>query len=674
MIRSVRLPVLRILVLSLLTHWCVTANAVGLGSIRVQSSLGQRLAAEIPIIGSDSAELTSTCIKARLQSSDGAAIGNAIVAMSHTSRGDAILLSTRQVVNEPAVLVEVNIVCGPAVHRDFSILLDPVGLMPVIPDVAARPLSETTAALRLPESSQPPRRRNRAANASSSANDADGNNGISTDDAVVNRNANSEPRSRRFAPPEITTASPPISSASTSSKRVAIKLAAPSKNVLKLSSEGFTDAELASMGHLKMSSTMADTALPVDAAQRAGLLAARNLFAQLMRGEDLAQVVQAEQSASLQQVKTLQNQVATISRQRAVDRAALEDLKKNSLPLNWVFVLIGLLLLSVIGACLLAWRLLIAKRQTATAWDVALANQEAQQGRGGHGAGGLAGDGNRTNAALATMAAAASPSTMAANPPVNLASNNVPKSQRVSTDFGHNSSVVQTAANHHTGVAGVTAPSGKSVRPNATMPDRADLAFTLPVAAASAGKPSISIDQQDAMHFYSSKVEHLKVEEISDVMQEAEFWMSLNDPHRAMEILEPYAAVDLPDSPMPWLYLLDLYRGIDEQLKYTLLQEKAARIFNVRIALWDEDADLMDGRTLEDFPHVVDQICTLWETNDIFAYLEDLIFDRREGIRTGFDLSVYQEIMLLLTMVRSYGRERPANPLQAAENNRMAIE
>ena len=39
--------------------------------------------------------------------------------------------------------------------------------------------------------------------------------------------------------------------------------------------------------------------------------------------------------------------------------------------------------------------------------------------------------------------------------------------------------------------------------------------------------------------FFSSPGTSVKVEEISDVTQEAEFWISMNDPRRAIEILEP---------------------------------------------------------------------------------------------------------------------------------------
>ncbi|MFD2272438.1 FimV family protein [Undibacterium arcticum] len=47
------------------------AHAVGVGTVSLQSALGQPLHASIPIIGNDN-DVSTTCIKARVESSDGA--------------------------------------------------------------------------------------------------------------------------------------------------------------------------------------------------------------------------------------------------------------------------------------------------------------------------------------------------------------------------------------------------------------------------------------------------------------------------------------------------------------------------------------------------------------------------------------------------------------------------
>ena len=53
---------------------------------------------------------------------------------------------------------------------------------------------------------------------------------------------------------------------------------------------------------------------------------------------------------------------------------------------------------------------------------------------------------------------------------------------------------------------------------------------------------------------------------------------------------------------------------------------------------------------LEAYPHILAELTRLWGTPECQSYLDDLIFDRRGGIRVGFHPPAYREIMLLRTM------------------------
>ena len=619
MIRTVRLPAVRCLTLVLLTGWLGSAKAVGFGAIGIESSIGQPLKARIPLLGSDTAELTSTCIKTRLQTADGAALGSVAVALSRSPRGNAVLVSTLQAIDEPAILLDVTVSCGAAVHREFSILLDPVGSSPTVPDdgqfatpgvVSATPLRERRHALRSESRS--------------------GSQDLFAADLAAQP---ATPTASQVDTSPKTAFRSPRSAAST--KPILLR-----KSVLKLSNEGFTDAELASMGHLKMSESLSDTVQPVGAEQRDDLLAARIRFAQVLHGDDPNRITSAEIVADVRQITGLRSKLAIANQQHAVDQATIVSMSKTMAPMKWLALLGILLLASLLLAAWLAWRLRSTKQQSISPWDLALASPAKETSRAS--------------------------STTVVVPLVEP----LPR-KTVGTDFGHNPTTVR----QQDFAAPNSTARSSSQKAEPKPPPTPVLPIGIPAVAAGAILSAESIaDQHDALQSLPSKLEHLKVEEISDVMQEAEFWMSLNDPQRAIEILEPYAKIDLPDSPMPWLYLLDLYRGTGQRLKYDALHDKASRVFNARIPLWDEDGDLSDGRTLEDFPHVVEKICALWETNEIFDYLEGLIFDKREGIREGFDLFVYQEIMLLLTMVRSYGRDPSPLPFGGSDKLQLVID
>jgi hypothetical protein len=215
--------------------------------------------------------------------------------------------------------------------------------------------------------------------------------------------------------------------------------------------------------------------------------------------------------------------------------------------------------------------------------------------------------------------------------------------------------------------AALGAPSVASAQntPSAT-PARAE-----PLAG---GLPSLedsNSSNASSFNFFSSRSSSVKVEEISDVTQEAEFWMSVNDPQRAIEILEPQAAIEVPDSPVPWLYLLDLYRVTKNQDKYDALRDRFIMIFNAHIPDFDEP-DTGDGRQLMDFEHLMNRICGMWATNDILPFLQSLLIDDRDGKRMGFELPVYRDILLLISVAHELERMRAAE--QAPSSSRPAAQ
>ena len=187
---------------------------------------------------------------------------------------------------------------------------------------------------------------------------------------------------------------------------------------------------------------------------------------------------------------------------------------------------------------------------------------------------------------------------------------------------------------------------------------------TLPLPSASASRMAAG---PDALQFAEIRVQNTSVEEISDIMQEAEFWLSLHDLERAAEVLEPYATYEQPGSPLPWLYLFELYRDLGWQEKYDNLRDRFQRIFNGKAPTWDEQKLVLPGapqRGVEDVPHVALKLTTLWQSEEVLPYLESLLVDDRDGTRAGFDLPIYKEIMFLILL--AYELQQSKQYLKAA--------
>jgi pilus assembly protein FimV len=65
---------------------------------------------------------------------------------------------------------------------------------------------------------------------------------------------------------------------------------------------------------------------------------------------------------------------------------------------------------------------------------------------------------------------------------------------------------------------------------------------------------------------------------------------------------------------------------------------------------WDMRFGEEPLRTLDDFPHIVDRIFDLWDSDQILPYLDGLLHDQRDGERQGFDLPVYRNILQLISL------------------------
>jgi hypothetical protein len=180
-------------------------------------------------------------------------------------------------------------------------------------------------------------------------------------------------------------------------------------------------------------------------------------------------------------------------------------------------------------------------------------------------------------------------------------------------------------------------------------------ADTLP-AAPPAGQPlqkdaapavSEELRENDYKFYTNARSSLPNAEEILDEIQQAEFWMDMQQPQRAIDILESTSNVERPSSPLPWLYLFDLYRLVGSKEKYEELTGRFEHIFNGKVAPWGDGGVLEHTRSLEDFPILIKKIIQLWGTDELIPFMENLLIDDRDGRRQGFDLDAYRDILFL---------------------------
>lgn len=357
------------------------------------------------------------------------------------------------------------------------------------------------------------------------------------------------------------------------------------------------------------------------------LRAAQAQLAAMLRDEKPNQMPVEKLQGEQQKILGLQQEAQQLKRQSQLDKVALEEARENSFSRNWV---IGLSAFIFAGLAIIAFLLLYVSRMrkelAASWWQQKEPVSEPEPKK-------------NIEEIVDSIQASYGPTT--------------------------------TSALYHVGddeedKAGTSRPVTAPVRKAGSAANLGKL--ETPSIFSKAYVPTLEDSNSSTFNFFSSKGQSsVKVEEISDVTQEAEFWISVNDPQRAIEILEPQAEIDHPESPVPWLYLLDLYRVTSNKEKYDALRDRFIVFFNANIPEYETDPATLPSRQLEDFEHLMNRICQMWSSNDILPFLESLLVDDRDGKRMGFELPVYRDILLLISVANELEKS-PALP--GMERNR----
>lgn len=343
-------------------------------------------------------------------------------------------------------------------------------------------------------------------------------------------------------------------------------------------------------------------------------------FAAMLRGEAVAPAeVQTASKADQSRADTLQKEAGQLKKQLQLEKAQLEELRENSVSESWMWALGGLLAAALASSGLLyAYVRRLHRTHSASWWEQTPAKTEPEPRKNIE---------ELVNSVQAAYATEPHMTDVAALPEM--------QSQ-------------------------VSAPKSDSRLRTLSQTKEQDLGnLETHSVFGRTYSPSLEDTNSSTFNFFATpKGNTLKVEEISDVTQEAEFWMSVNDPERAIEILEPQLDVDHPDSPVPWLYLLDLYRMVGKKAEYDELRDRFVVFFNANIPEFETDPGTLNARHLDDFEHLVKRICAIWDTNEAIPFLESLLVDDRDGKRMGFELPVYRDILLLISIAHELEKSR----------------
>lgn len=155
----------------------------------------------------------------------------------------------------------------------------------------------------------------------------------------------------------------------------------------------------------------------------------------------------------------------------------------------------------------------------------------------------------------------------------------------------------------------------------------------------------------------------VNAEELFDVQQQADFFVSLGHPDKAVDVLRLHIMDNVETSALVYLDLFDLYHSLGRKDDYDALRKDFQRMFNAKVPAFDDYA--MDTHGLEFYVAALTRIESLWPTPKVLDVLEESIFRKPDSRSEVFSLAAYRELLLLHSIAKKL-IARPAEPGEEA--------
>lgn len=146
-------------------------------------------------------------------------------------------------------------------------------------------------------------------------------------------------------------------------------------------------------------------------------------------------------------------------------------------------------------------------------------------------------------------------------------------------------------------------------------------------------------------------VRPVNTEELFDVQQQSDFFLSLGQHDQAIAVLREHIAANPGTSALAYLDLLRIFHSLERKEDYARLAEEFERAFNADVPAFENFNET--GRGLEHYRSTLARIESQWPAPGTLALIEELIF-RKPGAHEdeAFDLAAYQELLLLYSVAK----------------------
>ena len=141
-------------------------------------------------------------------------------------------------------------------------------------------------------------------------------------------------------------------------------------------------------------------------------------------------------------------------------------------------------------------------------------------------------------------------------------------------------------------------------------------------------------------------------DDLFDIRQQAEFFVSLGQTDQAVRILENRISENGEASPAAYLDLLKIFHALGLKADFRQVREDFNLLFNAQVPDFAAFGD--EGRSLEDFPQVLAGIERVWGTDDVLSTVESLLYREQWNASLElFDLAAFRDLLLLHAVAQS---------------------
>nr|WP_217345366.1 hypothetical protein [Noviherbaspirillum sp. L7-7A]MBV0879631.1 hypothetical protein [Noviherbaspirillum sp. L7-7A] len=363
---------------------------------------------------------------------------------------------------------------------------------------------------------------------------------------------------------------------------------------------------------LRHATSLSEPRVENDPARLAALRADQQRVAALLRGENPTANAQAQLRDAQLAMKTARQDALEARRQMDDERKAMEAERRDMIPALWASVLATLALVGMIASGWLLWR----RRQ----------------------------DQRRHHDELAMLAMPFD----TVMPETNAARGTAPASE----DRLHSAPAAPLREPPPAGIMATAATA--AIQPAAfdwgAHPHELPVATTPPDAVDMPASWQLIEQQIDGLRDQAPATAEMAVQvmvdgpaqshamQVADMLLAAEAWMAEHNPKRAADLLQPYMEREDMLSPAPGLYLLTLYRTLEDDDRIQAVKAQLQAWFPAEVSHWSAGAQ--ERRTIADFPDVHPMIDALKDSNALLPYLRGLLLAPQP-----FDFSTYREIV-----------------------------